>query len=423
VTGTDATHYIRYGNPSRKAIIYVEQSPFNEPISIMALDAAAKDTFYQIRDKLFTCSRSNDSNYDVPTSIDTRFTFVADSETSETHIPDGGRLWFYAYNCSGHISVPKLSMYLREPSGWLSPSRFPVVPMAWIETAYYVVLLVLWTINRLHHKAMGLVIHNLIFVAIFLGFVNSFSIGAQYSVANSIKGREDLIYSAEYVPPFRNAALLMLSLFFASGVSTVIDCPSVRQTAIYVVGCVVFSVAEFLITSHVIEEPSQSLAVSIILIGIYLISYVGYVVLFYYYSMRTLRILEAHLAMIDSVGIDPETTPTRRKIQMVARLRTCGALVFFVFVLSTIVYLLAFVAYWVLYLITTLMVIAMFGLISWVCRIRSKMVAQYGNDQEAYVVRDTQESKPWQPGMVLPPLPTAEYNPNVIHAGDHDDEP
>lgn len=160
-------------------------------------DAVEYDKFSNRHDQDFACSYSPTSQYDVPNCTRPLLTFIADSEVSEATIPEGGELFFYAYSCVGPIGTPNLIIHVRSKWGFLPKAHFPVLPIAWIETVYYIALLILWVINRVHHKSWGLVIHNLIFVAIDFALLTSVLTGALYAFADSKRGRNHLIYVSE----------------------------------------------------------------------------------------------------------------------------------------------------------------------------------------------------------------------------------
>jgi hypothetical protein len=141
------------------------------------------------------------------------------------------------------------------------------------------------------------------------------------------------------------------------------------------------------------------------------------------FCRRALAILKAHKAMILARGIDPEHTPTQRKILMLRSVRTCGFLDFLFVSLSTMLYASGLIAPWVLDILCAILTALLYGLMTYRCRIRSKMTAIYGDDQAAYIVSDAGSGLvPWRPDMVLPKLPRESHLHHKIHAGNPDDD-
>jgi hypothetical protein len=180
--------------------------------------------------------------------VHSRFRSVGSSD------PERWERFFYAYACVKSIGTPDLIIYVRSSWDFLPKAHFPVLPLAWIETVYYVAFLILWVINRLHHRSSGLVIHNLFFVAIFFPLLALVLTGALYVAADSTRGRNHLIYVSEWFTSHINVVLLALSLFFASGVSTVIEKPRIIQTVCLIIDSVIFAGAELLLTAHFMKS-------------------------------------------------------------------------------------------------------------------------------------------------------------------------
>jgi hypothetical protein len=190
-----AVHYIGTETTSDNAIIYIEQSGR----SIMILDGVESDQFSDHQSRDFTYSCSSSSHYDVPKCTRPALTFIANSEVSEAMIPEDNELFFSAYSCAGSIGTPQLILYVRSVWGFLPKEHFPMLPIAWIETVYYTILLVLCVINRVQHKSSGLVIQNLIFVTIFFALFMSILTGSLYTTAGLKRGCNHLSCVSEWL--------------------------------------------------------------------------------------------------------------------------------------------------------------------------------------------------------------------------------
>jgi hypothetical protein len=199
-------------------------------------------------------------------------------------------------------------------------------------------------------------------------------------------------------------------------VSTVVEKPTIAQTAYFTIDSIVFAGAQLLLTAHFMRPIAN--VVLVFLIFACVLGYACYVVLFFYYLSAMLKILQAHMTMIEASGIDALSTPTRRKIEMLIHLRCCGIAVFFVIVLSTLLSMNDFLPFWLVYVFVAPIVAALYGFICWVCRIRSKMVAIYGAEQDSYAVDDKNPPTKWAPGIPLPPMPRVGYCHRQIHPGD-----
>jgi hypothetical protein len=145
-------------------------------------------------------------------------------------------------------------------------------------------------------------------------------------------------------------------------------------------------------------------------------AYVAFVAIFFREIRESMKILQAHLVILQANGINPEHTPTRRKVLMLGRMMICGMLIFLAFVIWTVLALAALFPFWVYYLIDALRKGVTLGYMCWLCRVRSKMVALYGEGEEDYEIGDDEQGKEWTPGMVIPPLPAAAYSSDAIRA-------
>jgi hypothetical protein len=88
--------------------------------------------------------------------------------------------------------------------------------------------------------------------------------------------------------------------------------------------------------------------------------------------------------MIYAQGINPDGTPTARKLAMLANLRWMVIAAFLVFLCSTVLILVQVVQYWVATFIVMLVDLAVYCGMCYLCRIRSEMAAVCGEEQEAY---------------------------------------
>jgi hypothetical protein len=207
-----------------------------------------------------------------------------------------------------------------------------------------------------------------------------------------------------------------MCLAFATGLSTARDkIPPCRMAFIFGDSLLYAFANAFLCALESYEIGSITL--TSIALGLYIIGYLGFILLCLRGFWKSRRILRRHLVMIHSQGIEPHGTPTWRKMRMLQRLRWIVILSFFAFVPSTILFLSEIAEYWILSLITIVVDMGILSTMCYLCRIRSKMAAVYGEDQSAYSVEDG-SLREWKPGMTLPPMPSGASS--EIHAAEPD---
>jgi hypothetical protein len=183
------------------------------------------------------------------------------------------------------------------------------------------------------------------------------------------------------------------------GLSVIHEQLTTKMWAVLILDSLFFSIGQFIIVSR------AQIVLYILGIIVFAISYIGFLFLFFTSVKDSLKILVAHMVMLQAKGINPEHTPTSRKCLMIDRMMRCGAVTFLVFAVSTVLAIPEFFPFWIHYLLDTIAKETLFGCMCWTCRIRSKMVALYGEGEEEYQVGEHEELMDWVPGMVLPPLP------------------
>lgn len=107
-----------------------------------------------------------------------------------------------------------------------------------------------------------------------------------------------------------------------------------------------------------------------------------------YLSKVATNALKIHLDLIAQRGINPNTTPSYKKISMLRFTRNSSVALFFILVVCYVLFFAEFAPYWVIYLIKTIAMLILVGIICYKCRIRQAMSSTYGDDEEAYIVND-----------------------------------
>jgi len=117
-------------------------------------------------------------------------------------------------------------------------------------------------------------------------------------------------------------------------------------------------------------------------------------------------ILTEHMIMISIRGINPESTPTLRKIEMLSNFRNFGLVCFVFIMFSTMFYTYDEFSGWVSYLAASVFGLSIDISIAYYCRLRNAMTTTYDEDADMYEVNEDEELKNWTPGVPLPPIPT-----------------
>jgi hypothetical protein len=406
LTAREATEYFGTETLSNDATVYIEQPWELRSVSLMLLDRARVDPFHSYVEAggEFSCSPGG-----VPTCADPAYVFTADSSLSRFSVPTGGDLFLYAYNCTGPLAPPRLHIYIHCSWGFLPLRRYPVLFISAAAILYDLIVAVLLIVNRCHHQSFGLVLHTLLIASAFTFLPLSALTVVLYGIANGNMRMDHLPRVCDWFAPVRNFVLLGVALCFSMGLSVIHERLALKKWVLVAADGLFFSVSQFLIAS------SGAIAVYVVGLVVYVLSYGAFLVLFFASMRECVAILGAHMVMLQAKGIDPEHTPTSRKMLMLNRMMLCGMLAFFAFVVSTVIGMPGVAAFWVHFLLDTVAREALFGCMCWTCRIRSKMVALYGEGEDEYRVADG-ELRHWTPDVILPPLPAAGFRADAVRS-------
>lgn len=305
-----------------------------------------------------------------------------------------GYYYFTIYNCISPMKIQRITFSFLNSWGRLPFEKYPLIFICWIESAFYLVLLILCLINSLKHTELRVLLHYLIVGTVFIFTLSTIISGVLYTYTNRKSNKvNDINQNAIWITSsillcLRNFCLLMLILFLVSGLSIIYEIIKVSKILLILLLSALFTVSEFLCDSDVLNDISFS---------IYAIIYVIFIVLYILYSIflinlscHSMNTLEAHLVMIQDANIDPETTPTYRKIELLEHLRKCSIAILLFFVGSSILRRMGIFYYFISYLIIEIAMAILLSLVCWFCRLRYKMAATYYDDEEAYVAKETQ---------------------------------
>lgn len=347
------------------------------------------------------------------------YNFVLDQLPYTFDMEKGGTYMFAIYNCTNTFEISSISYYFHNSWGYLPFGRYPVKFVTWIEVAFYAILLILWIINTIHHRKIVILIHYVILVNIIIQTAASAINGCVYHFINLNSEARDLTIANNVIGFVRNFSLVLLSLLLAAGLSVVYEVLPWRKWAAIGAVSLLFAAAEFLIDSTFTE--GFDILGSVLLIVLYFITYGLHVWAIYHYSLQALQTLQAHLVKCAAAHIDPVTTPSYKKIDILKFTRTAAICILLLFVLSSLCYRLGWFYYFITYIIVALFTAILYGIICWKLRIRNAMAATYGDEQDAYEIQDDQEMVEWEPGVKMPPMPVESAPQNQIHGGYMDD--
>jgi hypothetical protein len=333
-------------------------------------------------------------------------------------IEKGGELHVFVCKCGDYINPSDIEVIVHWPWGWLDKKLYPMLIISWSETVFYVGLITLSIQNRLQHKGDATAIHNLLTGATALHIATSLVSACMYTVANARMGVQRVTLACEVSQGISNFCILLLCLVFVSGLSIARKRISKSTVIGITVVSACFAISNSILCSLFYGNDPDFWSVLFVVV-FYFASYGAWGALLVSLSRRTTRLLRRHLAMIHSQGIDPEGTPTFRKIRMLRRVRLVAATGLAVFVACTMIVLFDFAPYWVSTLASILMTAALYTAMCWLYRIRTKIADTCADAPSQFVSNDGELQK-WQPGMALPPLPKTSHSATMIHPGVHE---
>ena len=381
------------------------------------------EMFYDNNINNITCGKSNEPNikFSQYTSIDSLPYSYEISSINEPYK-------IYVYGClSAFPDDFSIEFYFDNDWGYLNPELFPIMIISFIEALYYLIVLILWLINRHHHPLIVTKL-NAIFVFVSAIMVIGSALGGLmlFFINTVVKFAVDSLVLNIFSDIFKTCrfmALLVLTLYIASGVSIVHDSIELRFHIIIYAFSFLFSCVEFISSlSFSLIFETTSIAFIISLAVLLVLFYMIFAFIFTSWCTKAMRILGLHLYAIREAGIDPLTTPSYKKYEMLKKVRILALFLFVIELLSCIVYNSMNSSFWVVYLILSIIQAIVFGILCYLCRARRAMASTYFDDESAYIVSDdslpptneadqenaTHNLQRWEFGKPLPPMPTGE---------------
>ena len=304
----------------------------------------------------------------------------------------GGIYHFTIYNCLSPIRITRITFSFLNTWGRLPFEKYPLLFICWIETGFYLVLFILCLINSLKHRELRVLLHYLILGTVFICTASTATSSLLFLYANDKNDRAKNInqsaisISASVLLCLRNFCLLMLSLFLVSGLSIVYERLKTKKVIMIISLSAIFTIVEFMIDSYI--SYSFSLGVYSLFFIFFIVLYILFTIFLVNLSSHSLNTLNAHIVMIYSANIDPETTPSYRKKELLETCKRCSIAILLIFVASSILYSVGVFYYFISYLLIAISMAVLVSIICWTCRLRYKMAATYCDDEDAYVIND-----------------------------------
>ena len=348
-----------------------------------------------------------------------KYIFSLNSAPTNFSIDTEGNYSVFACSCTLVDQDLKLDASIR--NFWPENNSRPIIIISYCEIGVYFVLLILWTKNWCSHPTLRTLIHLLIYGNLIVYFVTSLMNSIFYSVY------EDLLFTDTFVVNdifngVSNYYTLWICYTFALGLSSTKESLTLFQTLVSLCACLVYSVPQILIGSSF--SNTFNMTVLIAMTALFLIGYFLYFALFMISLRKTVGILQAHLVSIAKTGIDPNTTPSYRKMKMLKILAVLGLAVFLFQAISTLLSATEVLAKWPAFLIIHLLNAILVSAICYLCRIRKAMdidtyqkeMPDNENNQGAF----DKEGTKWTTGIPLPPIPSKPANTTRIEAETED---
>ena len=315
--------------------------------------------------------------------------------------------YFFIFNCTTSlILIQDYEIIIKNSWGYLNELLYPVFYLSWISTIYFLILVILYTINILNHPLIKLKIHRLIYICLITEFLSNLSISLLFTLFNNFLLSSNILIISNIIRSFSFFLISFLFLSIASGLSISIENLSSKRLFIITIISILLGIFDYFFCSSFQLEFVQNnfLFLQFLNFNIYII----FLILFINFSEKSTSILNSHLIMIFSKGIDPITTPTYRNIEMLEELQKFTLTSFFFIMLFQLFYQIGIFTYWGIFLFFILIKIFLYTEIAYKYRIRKSMTNNYGIDEDIYIVDDNDnnnELNPWNPSMIIPNLP------------------
>lgn len=363
---------------SSNAIIYIHEIDGKWDFNLMIQSQRQYNKY-----ETFTCKNN------LPT-----MSYVSTSKINSTGFPQafpimsgGGVYYFSIFNCNRSFIINSISFSFLNSWGRLPFSKYPCIYITAVESAFYLVLFVLFIINVCNHMNLLTRLHVLIGTTIGISFLScilsaSLLISTNRKDSDFVSIKQNAIYiSSSVFLCFRNFCLLMLTLFLSSGLSIVYEKLEICTVFWIVFVSGLLGILGFLFDSDALSSwPSIFRPVAFMLFIMVFVLEILYLIRL---SAAALATLNAHMEMIDSAGIDSNTTPTYRKRQLLSKLRIYSIVLQGFFFVSLLLYQSGAFLYFISYLIISFANALLLSFICWKCRLRKNMAASYYSPEDS----------------------------------------
>ncbi|OHS98860.1 hypothetical protein TRFO_34810 [Tritrichomonas foetus] len=333
-----------------------------------------------------------------------------------------GKYYFSIYSCGVPIQAKTITFWFSNSWGYLIFEKYPCLYITWIEVGFYSILLIIVIVNSCRHCNFIVLLNWIIIISIAIQMICDTVSAVLYTVSNKNEELRGLNIAAQVMSCIRIFILILLSMFLASGLSIVYERLSWKKCLLIFISSAIFAVLAFFTEN--VTNTSSNLVFEVMVMIVYGVIFLIYGCILYYLTNEAIQTLSSHLVMIASVHIEPTTTPSYRKRELLYINRNCSTALLFLLVLSSILYRVGIFYYFITYLIIAIANAVIMCVIAYYCRLRKAMAATYGDDQEAYEVKNdpedpNEEMKEWEYGMTLPPMPVENtYSPHKIYPKD-----
>lgn len=268
----------------------------------------------------------------------------------------------------------------------------PVIGLSFFETIIYLIFAILWKVNSNHHPHIKVLLHKVLFGVLISEFILSLINSIVYTVMVSFPGNFALTVITTIIALLMNGAILFLSSFLATGVSIVFDTISPHRIALVSISSLLFAIALALIET--LQRIEITDALYIIILVFFIISYILYFIILVYSAKVAIRALTLHMRIIAERGINPNSSPTFKKMKMLEFTRNFAVVTIFFIVLFYLLFFVNVLRFWIVYMIKVVFMVLIVAVICYRCRIRRAMAATYGDDDDVYAVNDDDEQDP-----------------------------
>lgn len=334
----------------------------------------------------------------------------------EFNVPEAATYYSYATTSSTRKLPEDGTFIVKNNWGWLPRADRIIQIFAFVQISFYIIITIMWAVNKLKHMLIKMHLNTLFIGCNLCILLISIAFAVLLTEAN--KDYTYFMYSLAFIILFvRVFIYLFFFIMMSTGLSLVDDKVSLGTLLLNLLASLCLPIAFILM---LLLRP---IAVYFAL-AFFIVSYLFYIVLTFFNGRKALQRLNAHIIMIDQAGINPASTPTFKKIQMLqtfTRLYTFG---FILLMLACVWSMVDMDDTWqvIIYLPIEIGLFVIFAWCGWLARLRNSMQVTYNDneDEDAYRVRDEEDPEEsnemnakrrevliqWQKDMKLPQIPT-----------------